>query len=111
MSTEIANGLIEKIEKNSESLGRSAMYTKTSKVSRLPKYLAINFVRFQWKPQDRIKAKILKRVQFPFELDMMPYCSKELQDKLGPAKLRLKEIADKKAEERVLLVNKEKAQA
>lgn len=60
LSTEISNGLIEKITKNCESLGRNASYTKTSRISRLPKYLTINFVRFQWKPQERVKAKILK---------------------------------------------------
>lgn len=52
--------LIEKIEKNSPTLNRQAVYTKTTKINRLPKYLTINFVRFFWKPQERIKAKILR---------------------------------------------------
>ena len=78
-----------------------AVYTKTSKISRLPQYLTINFVRFQWKPVERVKAKILKRVQFPFELDMTSFCTNELISKLEPAKLRLKDIAEKKAEEKV----------
>ncbi|KAJ3258242.1 deubiquitinating enzyme [Boothiomyces macroporosus] len=101
MVSEIGNGLIEKIEKNSPTLGRNAIFTKTSKISRLPRYLTINFVRFQWKAQEQIKAKILKRVQFPFELDMVPFCTPELTAKLQPAKQRLKEIADRKADEKI----------
>lgn len=101
MVSEIGNGLIEKIEKNSPTLGRNAIFTKTSKISRLPRYLTINFVRFQWKAQEQIKAKILKRVQFPFELDMVPFCTPELTAKLQPAKQKLKEIADRKADEKV----------
>lgn len=38
----IIAGLEEKIEKNSPSLGRDAIYTKTSRVSRLPKYLTVS---------------------------------------------------------------------
>ena len=56
----INEALVEKIEKNSPSLGRQAVYTKTTKIDRLPKYLTVNFVRFFWKPQERIKAKILR---------------------------------------------------
>ncbi|KAJ2996735.1 deubiquitinating enzyme [Globomyces sp. JEL0801] len=83
MVSEIENGLIEKIEKTSPTTGSMATYTKTSKITRLPQYLTINFVRFQWKATEKIKAKILKR----------------LQQKLAPAKARVKEIAEKKAEE------------
>jgi ubiquitin carboxyl-terminal hydrolase 14 len=81
-------------------------YSKTSRISRLPKYLAVNFIRFQWKSQEKIKAKILKKVQFPFELDMVPFCTPELQSKLQPAKERLKVVADRKSDELVLLMLK-----
>ncbi|KAI9209280.1 uncharacterized protein BJ171DRAFT_576853 [Polychytrium aggregatum] len=98
MMTDILNGLTEKIEKHSQALGRSAVHTKSRKISRLPAYLAINFVRFQWKAQERIKAKILKKVKFPFELDISPCCTAELQEKLSPAKAHLKAVSDKKAD-------------
>ncbi|KAI8853404.1 hypothetical protein BC829DRAFT_382730 [Chytridium lagenaria] len=100
MLTDMQNGLTEKIEKNSPSLGRTASYTQKSAISRLPTYLTINFVRFQWKPTERIKAKILKRVKFPFELDVSPLCTLELQEKLAPAKLHLKAIEEKIADEK-----------
>lgn len=50
----------EKIEKNSPTLDRSAIYTKKSRISRLPKYLTVSFVRFFWKQEQRIKAKIMR---------------------------------------------------
>ncbi|KAJ3049110.1 Ubiquitin carboxyl-terminal hydrolase 14 [Rhizophlyctis rosea] len=100
MLTDIASGLVEKIEKNSITLNRSAIYEKRSRISRLPHYLTTNFVRFQWKATQNTKAKILKAVKFPFDLDITELCTNELQEKLRPAKLRLKEVADQKAAER-----------
>jgi ubiquitin carboxyl-terminal hydrolase 14 len=50
----------EEIEKLSPTLNRQAMYTKKSRISRLPSYLTINFVRFYWKASEQIKAKILR---------------------------------------------------
>ncbi|KAI8910872.1 hypothetical protein EDD86DRAFT_189502, partial [Gorgonomyces haynaldii] len=108
--TEIQNSLIEKLEKNSATLGRNAIYTKTSKISRLPKYLTVNFVRFQWKPQEKIKAKILKRVQFPFELDMVTFCTPELQQKLQKGKAHIKTVEEKKAENRKLKLEDDQMQ-
>ena len=92
---------MEKLEKNSTSLNRSASYTKTSKFSRLPEYLTVNFVRFQWKPQERIKAKILKKVKFPFELDMASFCTPDLIKKFEPARTKLKELEEIKAQAKV----------
>ncbi|KAJ3012033.1 Ubiquitin carboxyl-terminal hydrolase 14 [Thoreauomyces humboldtii] len=97
MLTEIGKGLIEKIEKNSPTLARSAVYTKKSKISRLPAYLALNFVRFQWRADINKKAKILKKVIFPHDLDVSELCTLELQEKLRPAKLRLKEVEEEKS--------------
>ena len=62
------------------------MFTKKSLFSRLPRYLAINFIRFQWKAADKVHAKILKRVEFPFELDLFQFCTKDLQQKMQPAR-------------------------
>jgi len=56
----LKEGLIERVEKQSERLGRSALYTKTSKISHLPPYLTCNFVRFYWKKETQTKAKILR---------------------------------------------------
>lgn len=99
LTAELASSLTEKLEKHSATLDRSASYTQTSKISRLPKYLTFQFIRFQWKPAERVRAKILKRVKFPFDLDMLPYVTPELAKKMVPAKDRIRQVEDRKAEE------------
>ncbi|KIW12463.1 hypothetical protein PV08_09740 [Exophiala spinifera] len=85
-------GLTEEIEKNSPSLGRNAVYTKTSRVSRLPKYLTVHFVRFFWKKDVLKKAKILKKVTFPEELDTVEFCTDDLKKRLIPVRDKVREI-------------------
>lgn len=88
----IKNGLLEKIEKNSEVLGRQAVYTKTSKISRLPKYLTVHFVRFFWKRDTQKKAKIMRKVTFPHELDVVEFCDDRLKKMLVPVRDKVREI-------------------
>ena len=52
--------LQESLSKHSPSLERDAEYIKKLKVSRLPAYLTVQMVRFQFKQKDAINAKILK---------------------------------------------------
>eukprot|EP00475_Leptophrys_vorax_P022935 TRINITY_DN311_c0_g1_i1.p1 TRINITY_DN311_c0_g1~~TRINITY_DN311_c0_g1_i1.p1 ORF type:complete len:342 (-),score=104.99 TRINITY_DN311_c0_g1_i1:38-1063(-) len=56
----IKNGLVEPIEKNSPTLGRNAKYEQTSKISGLPPYLNVQFVRFLWRADTQKRAKILR---------------------------------------------------
>ncbi|KAF3911231.1 hypothetical protein ABW20_dc0108680 [Dactylellina cionopaga] len=88
----ILAGLTEKIEKRSEKLGRDAVYTKTSKVTRLPKYLTCHFVRFFWKRDINKKAKIMRKVTFPFQLDATDFCTDELKGKILPVREKLREL-------------------
>ncbi|XP_041984685.1 ubiquitin carboxyl-terminal hydrolase 14 [Aricia agestis] len=88
----------EQITKMSQTLGRDAVYTKTSKVSRLPAYLTVQFVRFYYKEREAINAKILKDVKFPLDLDVYDLCSSELQERLAPMRAKFKELDDKKVE-------------
>jgi ubiquitin carboxyl-terminal hydrolase 14 len=85
-------GLNEQIEKHSETLGRNAMYTKTSRISRLPKYLPIHFMRFLWRRDTGKKAKILRKVSFQHEIDLLEYCTDELRAKLVPVRDRVREV-------------------
>lgn len=78
----LKNGLKEKIEKNNERLGRNAQYEINRKITELPKYLTINFVRFYWKRESGKKAKIMRKVQFPFELDLMELIDESKREKL-----------------------------
>lgn len=82
----------EKLEKKSDVLGRDAVYTKKSKISRAPKYLTVHFVRFFWKRETQKKAKIMRKVTFPHELDVVEFCSDELKEALVPVRDKVREI-------------------
>lgn len=88
----ILEGLEEKIEKRSPTLDRDAIYTKTSRISRLPKYLAVHFVRFFWKRETKKKAKIMRKVTFSPELDVVEFCTEDLRKKLIPVRDKIREI-------------------
>ena len=88
----IIAALSEKIEKCSPTLDRDAVYTKTSRISRLPKYLTVHFVRFFWKRENQKKVKIMRKVTFPAELDVVEFCTDELKQKLIPVRDKVREI-------------------
>ena len=88
----ILAALSEKLEKKSDVLGRDAVYTKTSKISRAPKYLTVHFVRFFWKRETQKKAKIMRKVTFPHELDIVEFCSDDLKKALIPVRDKVREV-------------------
>lgn len=84
----LKHGLKSELEKVSPSLGRTAIYTKESRINDLPRYLTVQFVRFFWKRESNQKAKILRKVDYPLELDVYDLCSEELRKKLeGPRQI------------------------
>ncbi|KAA8496750.1 Ubiquitin carboxyl-terminal hydrolase 14 [Porphyridium purpureum] len=88
----LREGMNEEIELQSTSLGRSALWKRQTRISRLPPYLALSFVRFLWKPNERVKAKILRPVSFPVEnLDLHEFCDEALQKRMEPARAKLAE--------------------
>ena len=84
--------LKESLTKTSPTLDREAEYVKTLKVSRLPGYLTVQMVRFQFKQKDSegINAKILKDIKFPKMLDTFDFCSDDLKQKLIPMRTNFK---------------------
>ncbi|KAJ6781230.1 hypothetical protein PWT90_05093 [Aphanocladium album] len=88
----IVAGLSQKLEKKSEVLDRDAQYTKRSKISRAPKYLTVHFVRFFWKRETQKKAKIMRKVTFPQELDIVEFCSDDLRKALVPVRDKVREV-------------------
>lgn len=94
MHSGLKSKMQEQITKKSLSLDRDAVYTKTSKISRLPAYLTIQFVRFYYKEKESINAKVLKDVKFPMEFDAYDLCTPELQEKLAPTRSKFKELED-----------------
>ena len=85
-------GLTEKIEKKSSVLDRDVMFTKKSKISRLPQYLTVHFVRFFWKRDVQKKAKIMRKVTFTKELDVVEFCTDSLKAMLAPVRDKVREI-------------------
>lgn len=100
----ILAGLEEKIEKKSPKLDRDAIYTKKSRISRLPKYLTVHFVRFFWKREVQKKSKIMRKVTFPPELDVVEFCTESLREKLVPVRDKVREV--RKDEEDVVRARK-----
>lgn len=88
----ILAGLEEKVEKKSSVLERDAVYTKKSRIARLPKYLTVHFVRFFWKREAQKKAKIMRKVTFPQELDVVEFCTETLRKQLVPVRDKVREI-------------------
>lgn len=98
MHSGLKTRLKEQLTKRSPTLDRDAVYTKTSLIRRLPAYLTIQFVRFQYKSKEAVNAKILKDIKFPLDFDAFELCSPELQQKLIPMREKFKEIEDARLE-------------
>lgn len=78
-------GLEGTIEKNSNVLGRNAVWTRRQRMARLPPILVVQFGRFYWKAtpesQDHagVKCKIMKKVAFSSTLDVYDFCTEKVQ--------------------------------
>jgi len=95
LHTGLKNRLLETgLEKHSDVLGRTAQYNKTLTITRLPGYLTITMMRFQFKAKEAVNAKILKDIKFPVMLDMFDMCAPDLQEKLKPMRTKFKDYED-----------------
>lgn len=86
-------GLTERVTKRSEPLGRDAEYERTTRVSSLPPYALVQLSRFMWRQDTKHKAKILRRVSVPMQLDLFEFTGGELRERLAAA--REKAVQDK----------------
>ena len=85
----VSLGLKGSVEKHSEVLGRNAIWTRSSRVARLPRYVCVQFMRFYVKEARVIeegreimkvtKCKIMRPVSFPEVLDVYGFCSGSIQ--------------------------------
>ncbi|KAH8410594.1 hypothetical protein KR009_006172 [Drosophila setifemur] len=108
MQSGLKSKMREQLVKKSETLGRDAQYIRTYLVSRLPAYLTVQFVRFQYKGKEGINAKVLKDIKFPIDFDAYELCTPELQNKLCPMRAKFKDLEDKKMEVEVVKPNEVK---
>jgi len=95
MGAGIKLGLDETLEFRSPTLGRNAQHTRTSRIHKLPRYLNIQFVRFFWKTDTKMKSKILRKVQYGLKFDVMEFCDDSLKKKLTHARRVLARDQDK----------------
>jgi ubiquitin carboxyl-terminal hydrolase 14 len=78
-------GLEGQVEKNSDVLGRNAIFNKISRVDTLPRVMCVQFMRFYWKatPDNAdhagVKCKMLRPVTFPMVMDTYEFCSDRLK--------------------------------
>ena len=94
-------GLKGEVDKPSPSLGRNCVYSRSSLVDRLPGYLTVQVMRFDFGKyssaavgEEMVSRKILKDIKFTFNLDMYPFCTPELQARLAPMRGRFKQLED-----------------
>merc|ERR1712188_87303 len=99
----IKNKFTGEIEKHATTLDRNAVFNKNTQVTRLPSFLAIQMVRFFYKPGKNgaagVNAKILKEIKFPKVLDMKDVCSEDLNKKLQLGRDRFDQMDEWKREE------------
>lgn len=95
MTTGIAKGLTEEIERR-DSQGNPTLMTRTSRISKLPKVLIVQFVRFFYNRAKQTKCKMLRNVQFPEHLDITEFCTPETKSSLLAARRKLKHEEDLK---------------
>merc|ERR1719235_3007597 len=77
------------LSKNSSILGREAVWTRQQRVNRLPRYIAVQFMRFYVKRSQVVeegqmvvkheKCKIMRPVTFPEVLDVYDFCSDRIK--------------------------------
>ncbi|PWN26331.1 cysteine proteinase [Jaminaea rosea] len=108
MSSGIKDSLTQQLEKTSETLGRTAVYDEQRSIDRLPAYLTTHFVRFYWRREIGKKTKIMRKVRFPFELDVTDFLSEGLKEKTLKYREKVHEVG-KEREERAKVRRKAKA--
>lgn len=85
----LKSSMEEKVKKNSTVLGKECDYLKVSKLSKLPFYLMVQFVRFDWRSDTKLKAKVVRPVEFPFTFDAYDLCDDDLKTKLAAKRKEL----------------------
>ncbi|KDQ55955.1 hypothetical protein JAAARDRAFT_36745 [Jaapia argillacea MUCL 33604] len=96
----ILDSLDQKVEKQSASLGRQAIYNQHSRLSRLPAYLTVHMVRFAWRRDIAKKAKIMRKVKFSTEFDALDLVTDDLKAKLAPVNRKLLDVEKERFERR-----------
>lgn len=87
MKNGLVESLHEKIEKRSPTTNVNSVYSVEKQIKKLPQYLTVQYVRFFWKRSTNKKSKILRKVVFPFQLDV----SEMLTPEYAQEKIKVRE--------------------
>lgn len=98
MKAGIKESLKETIEKRSDVTGASSTYSVEKKITKLPEYLTVQYVRFFWKKSTGKKSKILRKVQFPFQLDVADLLTPEYAQTKIQVREAFREVDKERAE-------------
>eukprot|EP01055_Gregarina_sp_Pseudo9_P000333 Gregarina_sp_Pseudo_9__332@NODE_1214_length_1772_cov_12_795153_g1140_i0_p1_GENE_NODE_1214_length_1772_cov_12_795153_g1140_i0NODE_1214_length_1772_cov_12_795153_g1140_i0_p1_ORF_typecomplete_len519_score121_54UCH/PF00443_29/2_8e38UCH_1/PF13423_6/2e06Peptidase_C98/PF15499_6/15Peptidase_C98/PF15499_6/5_7e03Peptidase_C98/PF15499_6/0_017ubiquitin/PF00240_23/0_00028TBK1_ULD/PF18396_1/0_28_NODE_1214_length_1772_cov_12_795153_g1140_i0361592 len=96
----------DEIEKFVPALSQNAVCVRKRRISRLPQYLIIHMVRFEWKKANALagskagRAKVLKKVEYPNVVDLYNLCRPELQDHLRVGRLAEQALREKDLEQK-----------
>ncbi len=82
--------LDETREANSEVAGRSVVFTGTSSLTRLPLYLTVQLMRFDYRKDTRERCKIMKEVAFSTTQDVYEFCTDEVKAALDEPRRRVR---------------------
>ena len=63
-------------------MNKNCLYSRTRKITRLPKYIILSLTRFYFKEDVQVNAKILKSIDFPLTYDFYEHCAPALQAKM-----------------------------
>jgi len=96
----LAEGMQEKLTKQSPTLGRDAVYLRDAKLATLPEYLVVHLVRFFYKADVKKKAKVVRPVTFPMILDTYTLCADETRKGLEKGRCILNARRDREVERR-----------
>nr|ODN81355.1 ubiquitin carboxyl-terminal hydrolase 14 [Cryptococcus depauperatus CBS 7841] len=102
----IQDSLNQQVEKTSPVLGRDATYQMQSRISRLPEYLVVHMVRFYWRRDIQKKAKIMRKVKYPLQLDLYDIATDELRSSIQPVNTATKQILKERDDRAKILKRK-----
>ncbi|ORY22440.1 ubiquitin C-terminal hydrolase [Naematelia encephala] len=106
----ILDSLDQQIEKTSPTLGRTATYSQKSRLSRLPQILAVHMVRFYWRRDIQKKAKIMRKVKFPLQFDVLDLVTDDLRTRISPVNSATRQIL-KDRDDRAKIAKRDKGRA
>jgi len=85
---QIEQGILNptEVEKRVEGEKEDTIWMQTTKITHLPKYLMVQMLRFTYRKDEATTAKIVRRVQHPYKLDVLSWLTGEQRQKCVEAR-------------------------